>query len=225
MKYLLLLLCLCARADWKADQRFYWFNNTTPGVAITPSVVHDINHAVGSVTSVQIGDQTGVLASYCTGFTDPSSPCGSVQNCTWPHTYNNVVNDALNFLTCRPMTVGITYIATNYTASTGIVWFSAVSRVWITGTITSMTPGFLYTLPDSSKAWYGTVTFNGQQAVSGDSGSPVFNLAGDFIGSVAALDTGQTVAYYLYPAGATYRPIGGGGSIGPGFGSVYDDDD
>jgi hypothetical protein len=215
MRYLFLLLCLCARGDWRTNQVFYWLTDH-PSVAITSTNILNIQHASGSITSAQIGDQTGVLSGLCTGFISDGVCGGSIQNCTWGHQYNNVTNDAYLFLTCRPVTNGITYVVTNATVGMGVSWFSIITRQWYTGQVTLTQSPFPYTFPDGMVANYGTVTFDGPVSVAGDSGSPVFDQLGSLIGALAARDTtsfpGTTnnVAYYLWPSGVKTRPLSSG---------------
>jgi hypothetical protein len=194
------LLCISALGDWKADQFFYLFNGSTPGVALNTNTIFCIDHAVTGTTSVQIGDQNGLLPSYCTTFINCPT---SIQNCQWLYNHVNVTNDRLLFITCRPLTNGITRIATNVTVGTPVTWFSNVTRAWIDGAITFITDESPVTFPDNSIATIGMFIFDGPQAVSGDSGSPVFvSSSGDFVGSVSALaGGGTTVGKWAYPHG------------------------
>ncbi len=225
--YLFFILCFYARADWRTNQVFYWFNNTQPAVAITSTNILNIQHATGSVTSVEIGDQTGILTNLCTGFISDGVCGGSIQNCTWGHQYNNVTNDAYLFVTCRPVTNGITYVVTNAVVGMGVSWFSTITRQWYNGQVTLTQAPFPYTFPDGMVANYGTVTFNGPVSVSGDSGSPVFDQLGSLIGALAARDstsfpgTTNNVAYYLWPSGVQTRPPTSGVA---GLGAFFNSD-
>ena len=204
---ILWLWCISAFADWKDTQFLYFWNGITAGVALTSTTIFGINHAVGPFTSVQIGDQTGPLPSYCTGFVN--CPL-SIQNCEWVYDHQNITNDRLLFVTCRPVTNGITYVATNVVVGTPVVWFSTITQGWITGgVVTFIIDEAPVTFPDGSTATLGTFLFNGPQAVSGDSGSPVFLAAsGDFLGSVTSLSiVGTTVGRWAYPSGSHTRPV------------------
>lgn len=208
MKYLLLLFCFCARADWKTTQVFYWFNNTQPSVAVTASNIISIDHATGTVGAVQIGDYTGILPGLCTSFISDGVCGGSIQNCQWGHQYNNVTNDIYAFYTCRPVASGISYVYTNVIAGLDITWFSIADSTWYNGTITFDFTPQLVTFTDGSTAVYAPFIFNGHQAVSGDSGSPIFTRTGDFIGCVSsAAGGGQTNGKYLFPSGVHTRPV------------------
>lgn len=208
MKLILTLLLFVQSVTaslWQTNQYFYWFSGATPAVALTPDWLINIDHATGSVTSVQIGDQTGVLPAYCTTFVNCPT---SIQNCEWVRDHKNLYNDTYGFIACRPLTNGITYIQTNMIGGvTQVSWFSAVSRTWISGTVQSVVSEELRTFGDGSKAWFGVCIFQGQQAISGDSGSPVFTADGDYIGAVKSISgVDLTLAYFLYPEAAQYRP-------------------
>lgn len=209
MRFLLsLLLTISASASWMDTQFFYLVNEeTAPLVALTTTKLHGIWHASSPYTSVQIGNSSGFLTNYCNGFTDPESPCGSIQNCEWIYTSRNETNDAYLFLTCRPVTNGITYIATNYSAGTPVVWLSNARNEWINGNIQSVVSTHVATFEDNSRAWIGTVIIEGTQVIAGDSESPVFLLNGDFVCAMADEgEGGVSIGLFAYPEGAQYRP-------------------
>jgi len=197
-------------ADWKSDLVVYWMTGH-PSIAITSSNIFGIEHAAGSFTGVSIGDQTGPLSGLCTGFVTDGVCGGSVQNCTWTRRYRNSTNDAFLYRTCRPLSSGISYVATNTVPGTPVQWLSIVDRVWYTGTVFGDCCGFPYTFPDGMVAYYGVLYFDGHMPVAGDSDSPLFarNQDGvhwDFAGAVAGTDSGHVVAYFLWPEGVQYRP-------------------
>lgn len=209
MRASILFLLLCwqtAFADWKADVKWYWFTGPTPAVAVTSSNIVNVFHATGSVSSVSIGDITGPLPGLCTGFVTDGVCGGSVANCTWTHHHNNEYNDAYLFYTCRPMTEGITYVATNLVVGRKVTWWSRVDEVWYDGTITFAFEEGLHSFPDGESAWYGLFVFDGHQAVSGDSGSPCYTTNGDYAGTVSGQSGSQTRVKYLFPSGARHRP-------------------
>lgn len=219
----ILALCLCGRAaDWKDVQPILWFNNVNPGIALTASVVHQIDHAVGSVTRIQIGDQTGILPSMCTGLVTAGS-CPQMQDCEWDRDHNNVFNDTIQFVTCRPLTCPITYIATNIFVGQPIVWFQTSTKTWLSSTLSFTFPfgDHVETFSGGETGWAGSCIMAATPA-GGDSGSPVFTTNGDFIGSVVGLaaPTGGVINY-LYPNGSQYRPANP--TLPYTVGSVYDD--
>lgn len=220
MKIILwLLLSLSAFADFRNSQILYWWPTGnpkgTPGVALTSTMVHGIDHAVGSLTGIQIGDTNGIDASYCTTFVNCPT---SIQNCTWAYDHQNIYNDTLLFVTCRPVTNGITYISTNLVNGDALIWYSSARTNWITATVDLVFGDHLETFADTTTAWVGIVlTTAGTVPISGDSGSPVFRTNGDFVGSVAAIGGGgTTIIYFAYPEGSTYRPAEGPSSVNVG---------
>lgn len=211
---LYLLLTLGCSAQWNRDfQKFYWFNgsptNGIAGVAISPVHIQNINHAVAGVGAVNIGNTNGPEASYCTAFLPPEHPCGSVQNCSWPITHADS-NDIEMLTTCRPMTIGIAYVITNVYTGQPIVWYSNISRQWISGNV-------IYDGPQSTNNNFGVGTtreglfiFDGPVAQAGDSGSPVFTLRGEFAGAMSGYSfpgggiTNMVAKYALPPDSRTY---------------------
>lgn len=212
MRFLVLLfLCLSARAaSWQSSIPFYWYNDTHPGVALSSSNISGIFHASGSVSAVQVGDQNGINAGLCTGFISDGVCGGSVQNCQWGLRYRNVTNDSFLFFTCRAINTQPSYVATNVAVGAPVTWFSLADRTWYNGVVTindEPTSGFLYTFPDGETGWFYTMTFTaGGGPTGGNSGSPVFTVNGDYIGSAAYVDGGNLVALALYPSGAQHRP-------------------
>lgn len=199
-----LLSSKCFAYQWQTNQIFYLFANSYFGVALTTNRIHSVDHIAGGYTSVQIGDQTGVLTNYCTGLV--SDQCGFSQACEWNRLYKAETNDIIHFVTCRPMTLGITTIATNIVENvTRVSWFSNARRIWISGTIINYFGEHTANLSDGSKAWNGLVIFDGPQAISQDSGSPVFTENGDFVCSVTSItNDGRTVGGFAYPEGSQY---------------------
>lgn len=226
MRFILLIaLCLCARADWKSDLRILWFNNANPGIALTSTSVHQIDHAVGSVTRIQVGDQTGILTNLCTGIVTGGT-CGPMQNCEYDRDHKNLDGDTLLFVTCRPITTPTSYIATNLVPGQVLTYFSTVTKTWVATTITFTFPGsdHLVTFADTTTAWAGVFTAS-TTPTGGDSGSPVFTQDGDFCGSIVGTGGGGTgaVCNFLYPSGSTYRPVTPSVTIVGG--GIYDDGD
>lgn len=193
-------------------------------VALTTDAIHGINHATGGISGLQIGDQTGILPAFCTGFV--ASTCGETQNCVWCRDHTRIYNDTLLFVTGRPIAIGIAYVAVTPVPGAAIFWFSTNSKTWIPGVVVGAFGLHEETFADGSKAQVGILQFSGQQAISGDSGSPVFTATGEFIASIAALGGGgTTIAYWAYPTGSQTRPAGAGGPTGAAYafsGSVYD---
>lgn len=216
MKYLLFLLCLCARSAAPINlPYFYWFINNVPAVALTSSNIVSVDHATGSFSSVQIGDQHGILSGLCTGFVTDGVCGGSIQDCQWSHQYNNITNDSYFFYTCRPVTLGITYIQTNVTVGSHVVVLDNVDNTWKSATINFTTGGTVYTFPDGETAYYEVMIFEGFTPVSGTSGSPVFTPIGDYVGNVTATSSVTNgILHALYPSGARYRPRGSDGAAG-----------
>jgi hypothetical protein len=211
--WLLILFALSCRAasPWQTNQLFYLWTNNCAGIALTTNVIHGIDHAVGSLSDVQIGNYSGRLSGYCTASVNCPAP---IPNCTWVYDHLNVTNDRLLFITCRPITNGIAYIQTNMTAGDSLVWFSTVSQDWITATLAFDIPEGVVTFADGMTAYTGIGIMQGQQGVSGDSGSPVFTANGDFCGSVNAISGSDlTIFKYAYPGDSQYRPVSPGLNI------------
>lgn len=225
---LLIGLLLAARlyaADWKDTQLFYYFDGHIAGVAITTNVVHSVQHVASLFSSVQIGNSTGVLPSYCTTFTSPSSPCGSIQNCQWIADHVNVTFDAYQFITCRPVTNGITYVATNLYEGRPIVWWSDQRHTWLSGSMWFYNPISVETYADGSTAQYGTFAFyTATPPIEGDSGSPAFTIEGDFIGSIGQTMPGAGLGSFAIPSNARYRPATSVPKRASNFGAYFNHD-
>lgn len=223
MRYLLLLLCFCAKADFRDSLYLYWFAGSVPGVALTSSNVVSVYHVTGAFTSVQIGDQSGVLPGLCTGFVSDGICGGSVQNCEWGHQYNNVTNDSFFFYTCRPVTLGITPIQTNVTVGSQVVWLDNADATWKSATITFAPTGTVYNFPDGETGFYQVMIFTGSTPVSGSSGSPVFTPRGEYVGAVTATSfVTNGILHALYPSGSTYlRPASPGAA---GLSALFNSD-
>lgn len=212
--------------SWQDDQILYWANNTNPMVAITSTCIHGIDHATGTVTGVQIGDQTGILPGLCTGLITAGT-CAESQNCIWGRDHKNVYNnvpgtDRLLFVACRPVTLGIAFVASGVAAGTPVTWFSTARSVWLTGVVTVVVNGAPVTFADGITAAIGYLEFSGTQAISGDSGSPVFTSDGDFVASVGGISGADTVAVWAYPSGSQTRT---GAPTDVFTGSPYDFDE
>jgi hypothetical protein len=193
-------------------------------MAITATNILGCEHASGSVSGVQIGNSLGIDTNLCTAFVSDGVCGGSVQNCTWGHQYNNSTNDTFLFLTCRPVTNGITYIVTNPPVGLAVVWYSIARLQWFTGTVTFHDSPTDYTFPDGMHAVGGLITFNGTIAIGGDSGSPVFNTVGDLVGVVTGTAGPDTAANYLWPDAARTRPTTNGNSGVAGLGALFNSD-
>ena len=107
---------------------------------------------------------------------------------------------------CRPLTNGITYVATNVVVGTQITWFSTIRRQWLSGSVVDTITGGLEIFSDGMTAWTGIIGFNGPQALSGDSGSPVFTTTGDFVCSVDFISGTNTYGVFAYPNNSRVRP-------------------
>lgn len=192
--------------DWKADVRWYYFSGVIPGVAVTSSNVISCEHSSGSFTAVQVGDTGGVLSGLCTGFVADGICGGSVQNCEWGRQHKNETNDVYLFYTCRPVVLGITPIATNIISGLNLTWWSILDEVWYNGTIIFDFPGTLHNFADGETGYESVFIFNGHQAQSGDSGSPIYTETGELAGVVTAQGGGgTTIGRYLWPSGAQTR--------------------
>jgi len=209
MKKLFLLIALCCKLQgatyaWQDTQVFYWFNYAA-GICVSSNVVCAASHAASVYTSCQIGNSTGVLTNLCTGF---NVDCMEL-NCDWKRDHINVLIDTMWQIPCRPYTNGITYIAnvTNLVAGTPVVWYSQVSHAWINAEVYAKCCHEDDTFADGMTGTYGLIDFIGQQPQYGDSSSPIFTLAGDYIGGVWSISgTNMFSASYMFPNNATLRP-------------------
>lgn len=212
------------KAGWKESQIFFWFNSTTPAVAVTSSNIVNIEHATGSVTGVQIGNPIGIDTNLCTGFVTDGVCGGSIADCQWGRNYKLETNDVYLFHTCRPVTSGIAYVNTNGIVSMPIVWYSAARLQWFTGFITHVEPIVLETFGSGEQALYGQYWIDGTLAIAGDSGSPMFDTQGNFMGCVAATAGGPALpnfVYFLFPLNVMARPPTGGAA---GLGALFNSD-
>lgn len=202
------MLALASRADWKDTQLFYLMAGHIPCVALTSNKLHGVTHVASLFSGVQIGHVDAVDPSYCTGFTPITDPCGSIANCSWSQAHANVKNDSYLFVTCRPVTNGITYIATNLVwGVTPVVWWSQARSQWLYATLDFWNPFEIVTYDDTSTALYGQFGFTGTAPISGDSNGPCFTLTGEYIGSVGQTAPGHGYGSFSYPSDARTRPV------------------
>jgi len=201
------ILAVNASADWKSSQVIYFYSATHPAVMLTTNTVSGIQHASGSVSAIQIGDQNGINTNLCTAFISDGVCGGSIPNCEWGHITNNLVVDVYLFSTCRPLTNGLTQVVTNLAVGSPVVIYALLSKTWHNATLTSNNEaiGFVTTFDDGSTGFFYTSTVtNPGLPTSGQSGSLVFTQNGVFIGHLSGLDGGDFALMSLYPNGVTY---------------------